>query len=176
MLIKIHGKNVDITSAMQEKAEQKLAFLNKYFDVDDSWRTTIVVDVIPQGKKVETTITSKIGTLRSEVLHQDFYAALDLSIDKLEDQIRRHKTRLSRKNREGLSAAFLQIIENESIEEEPKLVRTKTIDAQEMNLDEAILRMEMLGHSFFIYTDDETRDVAVVYKRLDGEYGLLEVY
>lgn len=175
MLINFHGKNVEITKAMQERAEEKLSFLNKYFDIDDSWRCTIVVDVIPQGKKVETTITSKIGTLRSEVLNADFYAALDLSVDKLEDQIRRHKTRLSRKNREGLSSAFLQMIEAENVEEEAKLVRTKSIDAQEMNLDEAILRMEMLGHSFFIYTDDETREVAVVYKRLDGDYGLLEV-
>lgn len=175
MLINIHGKNVEITEAMQERAEEKLGFLDKYFDIDDSWRTTIVVDVIPQGKKVETTITSKIGTLRSEVLNPDFYAALDLSVDKLEDQIRRHKTRLSRKNREGLSAAFLQMIEAEEMAEEAKLVRTKTVDAQEMNLDEAILRMEMLGHSFFIYTDDETQEIAVVYKRLDGDYGLLEV-
>lgn len=175
MLINIHGKNVEITNAMQERAEEKLAFLNKYFDVDDSWRCNIVVDVTPQGKKVETTITSKIGTLRAEVLNVDFYAALDLSVDKLEDQIRRHKTRLSRKNREGLSAAFLQMIAAEDVEPEAKLVRTKSIDAQEMNLDEAILRMEMLGHSFFIYTDDETQDIAVVYKRLDGDYGLLEV-
>ena len=68
-------------------------------------------------------------------------------------------------------------MENFGAEEanESKLVRTKTIDAETMNLEEAILRMEMLNHSFFIYTDDETQDVAVVYKRLDGDYGLLEV-
>lgn len=178
MLINFHGKNnVEITEAMKERATDKLKFLNKYFDLDDSWRCTIIVSEVPQGKKVETTITSKIGTLRSEVLHPDFHAAIDISIDKLEDQIRRHKTRLSRKNREGLSAAFLQLIEEEdvTVEEEPKLVRTKSIDSEEMNLEEAILRMEMLGHSFFIYTDDETRDIAVVYKRMDGDYGLLEV-
>lgn len=175
MLVYIHGKNVEITEAMQERVEEKLQFLNKYFDVDDSWRSNVVVDVLPEGKKVEITITSKIGTLRAEVLHSDFYAAMDKAVDKLEDQIRRHKTRISKRNREGLSSAFLKLIEEEVHEEEAKLVRTKSVDAKEMNLDEAILNMEMLGHSFFIYTDDETRGVAVVYKRLDGDYGLLEI-
>ena len=177
MLVNIHGKNVEITEAMQERVEEKLQFLNKYFDLDDSWRTLVVVHVVPEGKKVEITITSKIGTLRAEVLNLDFYSAIDKAIDKLEDQIRRHKTRISRRNREGLSTAFLKLIEDNDAEEanESKLVRTKTVDAETMNLEEAILRMEMLNHSFFIYTDDETQDIAVVYKRLDGDYGLLEV-
>ena len=177
MLIYIHGKNVDITDAMHAKVEDKLQFLEKYFDVDDSFRTNVVVNVYPEGVKVEVTVTSKIGTLRAEVLHEDFYAAVDKAVDKLEDQIRRHKTRISRKNRVGLSQAFLEVIEKEEAEniEEPELVRTKAIFAEKMNLNDAIVDMEMLGHTFFIYTDDETNEVAVVYKRHDGDYGLLEV-
>ena len=179
MLVYIHGKNVEITEAMQNRVEEKLEFLNKYFDIDDTWRANVVVDVLPQGSKVEITITSKIGTLRAEVLHSDFYAAIDKSVDKLEDQIRRHKTRISKKNREGLSQAFISMIEDQEAEtkqnEEAELVRTKTIAAEKMDLSDAILNMEMLGHTFFIYTDDETNEVAVVYKRLDGDYGLLEV-
>lgn len=177
MLIYIHGKNVDITDAMHAKVEDKLQFLDKYFDVDDSFRANVVVNVIPTGVKVEITITSKIGTLRAEVLQEDFYAAVDIAVDKLEDQIRRHKTRISRKNRVGLSQAFLDVIAKEEAEnaEEPELVRTKAIFAEKMNLNDAIVDMEMLGHTFFIYTDDETNDVAVVYKRHDGDYGLLEV-
>ena len=177
MLIYIHGKNVDITDAMHSKVEDKLQFLEKYFDVDDSFRTNVVVNVYPEGVKVEITITSKVGTLRAEVLHQDFYAAVDKAVDKLEDQIRRHKTRISRKNRVGLSQAFLEIIEKEEIEnaEEPELVRTKAVFAEKMNLNDAIVDMEMLGHTFFVYTDDETNEVAVVYKRHDGDYGLLEI-
>lgn len=177
MLIYIHGKNVDITDAMHAKVEEKLQFLDKYFDVDDSFRTNVVVNVYPEGVKVEVTVTSKIGTLRAEVLHEDFYAAVDKAVDKLEDQIRRHKTRISRKNRVGLSQAFLEVIEREEAEnsEEPELVRTKAIFAEKMNLNDAIVDMEMLGHTFFIYTDDETNEVAVVYKRHDGDYGLLEV-
>jgi len=99
-----------------------------------------------------------------------------LSVDKLERQIRRQKTKLSKKNRESLTEAFLNLIdEEEKKEDDSKLVRTKTVFAEKMDLNDAILSMELLGHSFFIYTDDETNEVAVVYKRHDGNYGLLEV-
>ncbi|WP_159649918.1 ribosome hibernation-promoting factor, HPF/YfiA family [Erysipelothrix aquatica] len=179
MLISIHGKNVDITEAMYAAVEEKLEFLHKYFEIDDTWRANVVVNTYPTGVKVEVTITSKIGPLRAEVMTEDFYAALDKVVHKLEDQIRRHKTRISKKNREGLSQAFISMIEDQEAEtkqnEEAELVRTKTIAAEKMDLSDAILNMEMLGHTFFIYTDDETNEVAVVYKRLDGDYGLLEV-
>ncbi|AMC93006.1 Fis family transcriptional regulator [Erysipelothrix larvae] len=175
MLVYIHGKNVDITDAMHQRVEDKLKFMEKYFDLDDSYRANVVVSVYPDGQKVEVTITTKIGLLRAEVKHDDFYAALDLSVDKLEDQIRRHKTKLSRKNKESLAQSFLNLIEESENEDEPKLVRTKTIVAESMELNDAILNMELLGHSFFIYTDEETEDIAVVYKRKDGDYGLLEV-
>ena len=89
---------------------------------------------------------------------------------------RRQKTRLTRKNKEKLAYAF---IEEEEIEEEfddtdNELVRTKSLVPDTMELDEAIMRMEMLNHSFFIYRDDETKEIAVVYKRHDGGYGLIE--
>lgn len=175
MLVYIHGKNITITDAMHERVEKKLGFMDKYFDLDDSYRANVVVSVVGVNAKVEATIHTKFGLLRAEVAHEDFYAALDLVVDKLEDQIRRQKTKLSQRNRESLSDAFLKLIEETEVVDEAKLVRTKTIVAEEMNLDDAILSMELLGHSFFIYTDDETKDVAVVYKRRDGDYGLLEV-
>lgn len=175
MLVYIHGKNITITDAMHERVEKKLGFMDKYFDLDDSYRANVVVSVVGKNAKVETTIHTKFGLLRAEVAHEDFYSALDLVVDKLEDQIRRQKTKLSQRNRESLSDAFLKLIEETEAVEEAKLVRTKTVVAEEMNLDDAILSMELLGHSFFIYTDDETKDVAVVYKRRDGDYGLLEV-
>ncbi|QIK57687.1 ribosome-associated translation inhibitor RaiA [Erysipelothrix sp. HDW6A] len=177
MLINIHGKNVEITEAMQEAVEKKLQFIDKYFETDDSWRANVIVNTYPAGVKVEVTITSKFSPLRAEVINEDFYSALDKVVHKLEDQIRRHKTRLSKRRRESLSEAFIEMIEGSETPqvEEAELVRTKTINAEEMNLNDAILAMEMLGHTFFIYTDDETHEVAVVYKRHDGDYGLLEV-
>lgn len=175
MLVYIHGKNVEITQAMHDRVDKKLGFMEKYFELDDSYRANVVVSVYPDGQKVEITIHTKIGLLRAEVKHEDFYAALDLSVDKLEDQIRRQKTKLSRRNRASLSEAFLKVIDEEANNEEAKLVRTKTVLAEKLELNDAILSMELLGHDFFIYTDDETDDIAVIYKRSDGDYGLLEV-
>ena len=130
--------------------------------------------VYPNAQKVEITIPSKVGILRAEVMHEDFYAAIDLAIDKLEDQIRRQKTRLSRRHKDSLAETFIEQNNNLSANDEV-VVKTKTIDAEELSLDEAIMRMEMLSHSFFIYHDTESDKMAVVYKRLDGNYGLIEV-
>ena len=92
----------------------------------------------------------------------------------MEDQIRRQKTRLSRRHKDSLAETFIEQNNNLSANDEV-VVKTKTIDAEELSLDEAIMRMEMLSHSFFIYHDTESDKMAVVYKRLDGNYGLIEV-
>ena len=110
--------------------------------------------------------------MRSEVVHEDFSTAVDLAIDKLEDQIRRQKGRLSRRHKDSLAENF--IAANTDDEDETP-VRTKTVYAEEMVLDDAIMHMEMLSHSFFIYKDADSEKIAVVYKRNDGGYGLIEV-
>lgn len=172
MIVKIHGKNIEVTAGIAEKVEKKLNFLEKYFIIEEDAVAHVMVRVYRQGQKIEVTIPNRFGILRAEAVHDDLYAAIDLVIDKLEDQIRRQKTRLSRsKNKEKLSVAFVESQED-SVEEQ--LVKTKTITPSEMDLEEAILRMEMLGHDFFVYVDDETKDVAVVYRRNNGGYGLIE--
>ena len=98
---------------------------------------------------------------------------MDKVIDKLEDQIRRQKTRLTRKNKDSLAEAFLEDDEIYGSDDDV-VVKTKSIEPVEMSLDDAIMKMELLGHDFFIYTDDETQKIAVVYKRYDGGYGLIE--
>ena len=175
MKVNIYGKNITVTPALSEKIEKKLNLLEKYFMIDDSVVANVVVRVYPNKQKIEVTIPTKYAVLRTEVVHDDLYAAIDLAIDKLEDQIRRQKTRLTRKNKEKLAYAFIEEMDFEdSYEDNDELVRTKTVTADTMELDEAIMRMEMLGHSFFIYRDNETKEIAVVYKRHDGGYGLLE--
>lgn len=173
MKFTIYGDNVVITEGMREKIETKLSFLKKYLLIDDNTTARVVAKVYPNTQKVEITIPTKIGILRAEVMNPDFYAAVDLAIDKLEDQIRRQKTRLSRRHKDSLAESFLMTEDVESDDDVP--VRTKTIDAEEMTLDEAIMQMEMLGHSFFIYTDADSEKIAVLYKRHDGAYGLIEV-
>ena len=138
-----------------------------------------MVRVYPNKQKIEVTIHTKYAVLRAEVTHDDLYAAIDLVVDKLEDQIRRQKTRLTRKHKEKLAMAFiddeaLYVDYDEVDEDEDEVVKTKSLVPETMDLDEAIMRMEMLNHTFFIYRDEETNEIAVVYKRHDGGYGLIE--
>ncbi|MCI8271629.1 MAG: ribosome-associated translation inhibitor RaiA [Erysipelotrichaceae bacterium] len=176
MKVQIYGKNITVTPAIAEKIENKLSSLEKYFIIDENTIANVVVRVYPAKQKIEVTIPCKTAILRAEVTHDDLYAAIDLVVDKLEDQIRRQKTRLSRKNKEKLAMAFVDTESDyddyDALDDE--LVRTKSIVPDLMELDEAIMRMEMLNHSFFIYKDAETKEVAVVYKRHDGGYGLIE--
>ena len=94
MKFEIYGDNITITEGMKHKIETKLSFLKKYLLIDENTTARVVAKVYPNAQKVEITIPSKVGILRAEVMHEDFYAAIDLAIDKLEDQIRRQKTRL----------------------------------------------------------------------------------
>ena len=175
MKVQIYGKNITVTPAIAEKIEKKLNHLEKYFISDENVIANVVVRVYPNKQKIEVTIPTKFAVLRAEVVHDDLYAAIDLAIDKLEDQIRRQKTRLTRKNKEKLAYAFLETEElDEEYDEADEVVKTKSIVPDTMELDEAIMRMEMLNHNFFIYRDDETKEIAVVYKRHDGGYGLIE--
>jgi len=134
----------------------------------------VVITIVPDGQKIEVTIQTKYAILRGEVVNRDLYAAIDLVVDKLGDQIRRAKTKLDRRHRENLGKAFV-LSEIEDIEMEEIPVKTKSIVVDTMDLDTAIANMELLGHSFFIYRDDEEEKVAVVYKRKNGGYGLIEV-
>ena len=172
MRFEIVGKNISVTEGLRTKIEEKLSFLDKYILIDPNVIARVVCRVYPNTQKIEVTIPTKVGILRAEVEHEDFYAAIDLAIDKLEDQIRRQKTRLSRRHKDSLAESFIEKDEK-VLEEEDIAVKTKTITPEKMDLEEAIMRMEMLGHSFFIYVDNENDEIAVVYRRNDGKYGLI---
>ena len=174
MRFEIVGKNVTVTQAMREQIEKKLSSLEKYLLIDPDTMVRVVARVYPNSQKVEITVPTKVGILRTEVVNDDFYAAVDLAIDKREEQSRRQKTRLSRRHREHLSDAFIQAdIQQEEEQDIP--VRTKSVTADEMALDEAIMQMELSGHSFYIYKDEDSGKIAVVYGRHSGVYGLIEV-
>jgi len=172
MRFEIVGKNVTVTEAMKKQIEKKLSGLDKYLLIDPDTIARVVARVYPNSQKVEVTIPTKVGILRTEVVNDDLYAALDLAVDKLEDQIRRQKTRLNRRHKEGLAESF---VEDDTKEEETIPVKTKSIHAGEMDLEEAIMQMELSGHAFYLFTDEETKKVSVVYLRQDGQYGLIEM-
>ena len=177
MKCQIIGRGVSITKAMENRINDKLSGLDKYIVVSNGEvDCRVVVNNLKMGQKLEITITSKYVTLRAEVEDLDLYNAIDTAYEKLEDQIRRAKTKMSRKGKESFSRA-IAFDAVDAVEEDGKdvLVRTKSIKVEEMDIDSAIAQMTLLGHDFYIYKDDETEEVAVVYKRKQGGYGLIEV-
>lgn len=174
MKITLRGKNIEITEAIEEKVSEKLSKLDKYFIVSENVEAKVLVRTYPYGQKIEVTIPTEYVLLRAEVVDQDLYNAIDLVIDKLEGQIRKYKTRLNRKSKENKLAFNLASIEPLEEEEEDVLVKTKTITPKPMDMEEAIMQMELIGHSFFVYRDTETDAISIVYRRNDGNYGLIE--
>ena len=175
MKITLRGKNIEITEAIEEKVSEKLSKLDKYFIVSENVEAKVLVRTYPYGQKIEVTIPTEYVLLRAEVVDQDLYNAIDLVIDKLEGQIRKYKTRLNRKSKDNKLAFNLASIEPLEDEEEDVLVKTKTITPKPMDMEEAIMQMELIGHSFFVYRDTETDAISIVYRRNDGDYGLIEM-
>ena len=127
---------------------------------------------------MEITIPLKSFILRSEETQEDFYAAVDKAIDVLERQVRKNKTRLMavRQTKKQAQDFIIESIEYEDEDEKEtnKIVKRKTIEVKPMNEEEAILQMELLGHQFYMFKDSDTDKPAVVYKRNDGNYGVIE--
>ncbi len=175
MDIMIRGSKLEITEAMEAYAKEKLSKLEKYLDETEKAKATVLVKVRDYLNKVEVTIPLKSLILRAEVSNEDYYAAIDLVIDKLERQIRKNKTRIaSNKKKELRDFAYNYIEELEDETQEEKVVKRKKIDLKPMSEEEAILQMELLGHSFYLYKDAETNQPTVVYRRKDGDYGVIE--
>ncbi|WP_077307543.1 ribosome hibernation-promoting factor, HPF/YfiA family [Terribacillus halophilus] len=193
MKYNIRGENVEATQAIKDYIEKKVGKLERYFDSPVNSEVHVNLSVHNNESKIEVTIPMKNLLLRAEDNHVDLYAAIDLVVTKLERQIRKHKTRVNRRSRQNGSApkhAFAEM-ENEGaatatnavVTTEPddeadyssfEIVRNKRFDLKPMDSEEAILQMDMLGHSFFVYTNSATNDTNVVYKRKDGRYGLIE--
>ena len=171
MEIIIRGDNVKITSAMKSYIEEKLTKLDKYLEDSSNVRAKVIVKVTKDSQNVEVTIPLKSYILRSEEAKDDFYAAVDKTIDKLERQIRKNKTRLMSKKVNNSREFALEEIK--PVKEDKKIVKRKSVEVKPMNEEEAILQMELLGHDFFMYKDADTGKAAVVYKRKDKDYGLL---
>jgi putative sigma-54 modulation protein len=176
MVIVVSGQNVDITPALKEYAEKKLKKLQKFFE---NREVEIEVVLKVQRELRVADITTQVGGLliRGEGKTDDMYASINVAIDRIERQIRKYKTRINRRMRrlEGQAAEVVAGGPAESEEEgEPRLVKTKRFDVKPMSVEEAIMQMELLGHDFFVFRNDSTGGVNVVYRRNDGGYGLIE--
>lgn len=176
MEIIIRGDKMKVTEAMTNYVKEKLGKLDKYLENSDTARANVMVKVKNYEQKVEITIPLKSFILRSEESQEDFYAAVDKTIDKLERQVRKNKTRLMSKQTKASYDFNFDRIENEKEldSEKQNIVKRKKVEVKPMNEEEAILQMELLGHQFYMYKDSETNKPTVVYKRSDNNYGLIE--
>jgi ribosomal subunit interface protein len=171
----IRGENIEVTPAIREYVEKKVSKLDRYFTETPNASVSVNLRVYQDKKaKVEITIPMKNLVLRAEELHEDMYAAIDLITDKLERQIRKHKTKVNRKFRGKDVGPIFSDDTPYGEEEDLELVRTKRFDLKPMDSEEAILQMNLLGHNFYVFQNAETNNTNVVYKRKDGRYGLIE--
>lgn len=174
----IRGENLEVTEAIRDYVVSKLEKIEKYFQPEQELDARINLKVYREKTaKVEVTIPLGSITLRAEDVSQDMYGSIDLVTDKIERQIRKNKTKIERKNKNKVATGQLftdALVEYSNIVQS-KVVRSKQIDLKPMDLEEAILQMDLLGHDFFIYVDVEDQTTNVIYRREDGEIGLLEV-
>lgn len=176
----IRGENLEVTEAIRDYVVSKLEKIEKYFQPEQELDARINLKVYREKTaKVEVTIPLGSITLRAEDVSQDMYGSIDLVTDKIERQIRKNKTKIERKNKNKNKVATGQLFTDALVEDsnivQSKVVRSKQIDLKPMDLEEAILQMDLLGHDFFIYVDVEDQTTNVIYRREDGEIGLLEV-
>ena len=175
MKVTVIGRKTEVPKGFRETVERKLLKYEKFFK--DDAEASIVISQKGNFDNLELTITSVGIFFRSEQSDETYQNALDKALNAIERQIRKNKTRLAKRLREG---AFLKGMTTddtpiEEFEEENEfIVRTKSFKFKPMSCEEAIMQMELIGHSFFVYKDTETNLISVVYKRLDGDYGLIE--
>lgn len=173
MKYNIRGDKMVVTDAIRDYAETKLGKLEKYFK-DDEVTANVLTRVRGNAQIVEVTIPTSKFVLRSEEENEDLYAAIDLVSDKLERQIRKNKTRLNRNVKDNVKEFNFDFDIEDEEQSKEKIVKRKNIEMKPMDEEEAILEMELLGHSFFVYKDMNTNNTCVLYKRKDGDYGLIE--
>lgn len=183
MKFQYRGKNIQVTDGLKEYIEKRLGRLDKYFENSPEAIVSFVVE--KDRQRVEVTIPLNGFILRGEEESADMYSSVDLVIDKLERQMDKYKTRLSKRVKElsvrniatsaedllpGIPGMPVEAQEEDS----QRLVRMKRFAFKPMLAEEAIMQMNLLNHGFFVFSNAETEQINVVYRRKDGNYGLIE--
>ncbi|MDD2446436.1 MAG: ribosome-associated translation inhibitor RaiA [Tissierellia bacterium] len=176
MKLNFAGKNMEVTEALRDVTEKKFNKLDKFFQKDVEGNVTFSTE--KNRKIIEVTINLPGTILRAEESSDDMYASIDKTVNILERQVRKYKTRLQKRYQNNNQTIRFEnvtpLTTGDDAEVKPKLVKRKKFNLKPMMTEEAILQMELLRHNFFVYTDAETSDFAVVYKRKDGNYGLIQ--
>ena len=168
----ITGRNIDVTEGLKTAVSEKIGKLEKYFHPDTEVIVTLSVE--KDRQKIEVTIPVKGNIIRAEQVSSDMYVSIDLVEEVIERQLKKYKNKIVDKKHAGdsFSAEFIEkdYEEDDSI----KIVRTKRFAVKPMDVEEACVQMELLGHDFFVFRNAETDEVNVVYKRKANTYGLIE--
>ena len=174
MNINIRGDKIEVTDSIKNYVKEKLERLEKYFEDSSKIDAHVIIRARNGEQIIEVTVPTSRYTLRAEEKHSDLYAAIDLVVDVLERQIRKNKTRNMRV-KEAIALVDFETTKEEDEEyvETNQVVKRKTIEKKPMSEEEAILQMELLDHDFFLYNDVDEECFAVVYKRKDGNYGII---
>lgn len=169
MQLAVRGKNIEVTTALRQYAEKKLGKLEKYIDLPITAQANMYVE---RGRHIfEATVNVNGMLLRGEEASDSMYASIDLVADKLEKQVVKYKTRFLRQRAKENEAAAAAEVEPES---DGKVVKVKRFPIKPLTLDEAIVQMNLLSHDFFVFANAENERINVLYRRKDGDYGLLD--
>ena len=173
MKITIVGRKLNVYDDTRELIEKKLAKLDKYFKAEAT-EATVTLSRKRNVSSLDVTINAGGTLFRSEVDADDFRIALDQTVDHIESQIRKNKTKLAKRLRENVMDMSMIPDPEEIIPEDEPIIRVKQFEFKPMTAEEAIMQMNLLGHSFYVFKDVTTGDTCVVYTRKDGDYGLIE--
>ncbi|MBQ8073714.1 MAG: ribosome-associated translation inhibitor RaiA [Clostridia bacterium] len=174
MKLTINARNMSVTPGITQRIEKKTHTMSRYLLSDTEMQVRMrkeknddrVVEItVPMGNNV---------ILRSEATDQNLFVAIDQALAKMERQIRKHRTKLSKRLREDAFTEMPEFFEEEPEEEERKVVRRKTFPVRPMSVEDAAIEMELLGHSFYAFVNIDTERTNVLYLRKDGNLGLLE--
>jgi putative sigma-54 modulation protein len=181
--IVVKGRNISVTEALERYAFEKVERVRKFFDEERSVSRAEVELIhernpsISEPEVAEATLFINGAVLKAREASVDMYASIDRMSDKLERQVRRYRGRQIDRwhgQLKGHSAEPPRAVPEEKDEFEAKIVRTKQFQMKPMSAEEAVLQMELLDHDFFVFTSADTGDINVVYRRRDGNYGLIE--
>jgi putative sigma-54 modulation protein len=183
MDVTVKGRNISVTEALERYAFEKVERIRKFFDDERSVSRAEVELIhernpsISEPEVAEATLFINGAVLKAREASVDMYASIDRMSDKLERQVRRYRGRQIDRwhgQLKGRSPEPKKVVAEEEEEIETKIVRTKQFQMKPMSAEEAVLQMELLDHDFFVFTSADTGDINVVYRRRDGNYGLIE--
>ncbi len=172
MAITVRGKNIEVTPALRDYVEKRVSKVTKYFSDVGDIHAALAVEKAKHI--VEVTVPVNGILLRAQEMTDDMYTSIDLVVDKIERQIRKYKTKLMKRFRNSGNNGFRsELVPDHQAVEEERIIKTKRFPIKPMNAEEAIMQMNLIHHDFFVYFDGDEGAISVVYRRKDGDYGLI---